>query len=99
MIQIDMDMPKNCARCPCGNAQDGWCYVHDEVLERTEKGYPDTTKRPDWCPIREVKHGKWIAVEKYGLHKCSVCKHEYHIEPVESFKFCPNCGADMRTDR
>jgi len=53
MVQIDIDMPKSCANCPCGNAQDGWCYVHNEVLERLENGYPDTTKRPDWCPIKE----------------------------------------------
>ena len=46
-------------------------------------------------PSAEPKHGKWIPVEKYGLHKCSECKHEYRIEPVESFKFCPNCGARM----
>ena len=54
MIQIDMDMPKSCADCPCGNAQDGWCYVHNEVLERMENGYPSTETRPDWCPLIEV---------------------------------------------
>lgn len=63
MIQIDMDMPKSCADCPCGDAQDGWCYVHNEVLERMGNGYPSTGTRPDWCPLKEVKHGKWIRTE------------------------------------
>jgi hypothetical protein len=53
-------MPENCAKCPCGNVQDGWCYVHDEVLEKLENGYPDITKRPDWCPMKESVYSKWI---------------------------------------
>ena len=58
----DMDMPKSCADCPCGDAQDGWCYVHNEVLERMENGYPSTETRPEWCPLVEVPtpHGDLI---------------------------------------
>ncbi len=103
MIQIDVDVPKNCACCPCGNAQDGWCYVHDKILERTEKGYPDTTKRPDWCPIREVRHGKWIKADSqqyfrkhYPCFTCSECG--YKKDSQKKWNYCPNCGADMRTD-
>lgn len=55
MIQIDIDMPKSCVDCPCGDAQDGWCYVHNEVLERTENGYPSTETRPECCPLKEVE--------------------------------------------
>jgi hypothetical protein len=61
-----MDMPRNCADCPCGDAQDGWCYVHNEVLERMENGYPSTETRPDWCPLVDVPtpHGSLIDHKK-----------------------------------
>ena len=57
-----MNMPRNCADCPCGDAQDGWCYVHNEVLERMGNGYPSTETRPEWCPLVEVltPHGRLI---------------------------------------
>ena len=106
MIQIDMDMPKCCADCPCGNAQDGWCYVHNEILERMENGYPSTETRPEWCPMKEVKHGKWIIEISDDGHqatyRCSECGHQFkwvydpHFPPV--FNYCMKCGADMRTD-
>lgn len=100
MIQIDMDMPKSCADCPCGDAQDGWCYVHNEVLERTGNGYPSTGTRPDWCPLKEVKHGKWIWTEdkddQYGyVYKCSVCGTS---TIGDSERFCGWCGARMDED-
>ena len=104
MIQIDIDMPKCCAKCPCGDAQDGWCYVHNEVLERMENGYPSTETRPEWCPLNEVKHGKWdIEISDDGhqaTYRCSECGHQFkwvydpHFPPV--FNYCQKCGADMR---
>ena len=84
MVQIDMDMPKSCIDCPCANAQDGWCLVHNEVLERMENGYPSTETRPEWCPIHELKCEKWIMVSK-KLPKysdsvlVSTCDHEIDI--------------------
>jgi len=96
MIQIDMDMPKSCEDCPCGNAQDGWCYVHNEVLERMENGYPSTETRPDWCPMKEVKHGKWISAKHDNVTKCSECNEEVCFVKKRFFKYCPNCGAYMR---
>ena len=99
MIQIDMDMPKSCAYCPCGDAQDGWCYVHNEVLERMGNGYPSTETRPEWCPLMEVKHGKWIVKEQEVF--CSVCGEQSAYTWHGSSKFsnyCPNCGARMDKD-
>jgi hypothetical protein len=51
----------------------------------------------------EVKHGHWIKHGKpydYDI-ECSVCGEvqEYGLENAEEinrFKFCTNCGADMR---
>ena len=48
----------------------------------------------------ERKKGKWIKLYA-GNYKCSVCGDWWandDNEMVEDFKFCPNCGADMRED-
>lgn len=39
----------------------------------------------------ERPHGKWVVLE-YG-YKCSVCTAAFYTHS----NFCPNCGADMRT--
>lgn len=97
MIQIDMDMPKSCADCPCGDAQDGWCYVHNEVLERMGNGYPSIETRPDWCPLKEVKHGKWIR-KSTGGWRFTLCSECGYVEWNETNNYCPKCGADMREE-
>ena len=55
------------------------------------------------------KKGKWkehdYDEDKYDVIKCPCCKHmftvdSYHWTDIgfvkDDFKFCPNCGADMR---
>lgn len=58
-----------------------------------------------------VVHGKWIerhvdyasdcAIDEVQTAKCSACGL-YHTTPYlysfTDYKFCPNCGADMRED-
>ena len=50
----------------------------------------------------EVVHGEWIrGVIRNGMmpHRCSVCKIDCYVPTVvgkPQYKFCPNCGADMR---
>ena len=41
-----------------------------------------------------VKHGEWQKRIKngYGAFRCSECGLHFDYK----FKFCPNCGADMR---
>ena len=56
----------------------------------------DITKRPDGCPLAEVKHGRWINVEPapHNLFyaTCSVCGDRQTIEVAN---YCPMCGAKM----
>ena len=48
--------------------------------------------------LKEQKTGKWI--KKHGIINCSNCKQcgwsESFEATVHRFKYCPNCGADMR---
>ena len=55
-----------------------------------------------------VRHGHWIETEEnHGFDDevrnkalaCSVCRVAFRIsdyEQIEDFRYCPNCGADMR---
>lgn len=50
----------------------------------------------DFPTIEEQKHGHWI-----DNVCCSECDWVNEVEdgylgPIKGFKFCPNCGADMR---
>lgn len=45
----------------------------------------------------EQKHGWWIETESDEpcFYRCSECKRMVD----EDFRFCPNCGADMRGEQ
>lgn len=60
----------------------------------------------DHMPTIEPRRGKWIYGEdEYGIdgYHCNQCgffvpwdyAHMF-INYIEDYKFCPNCGADMR---
>lgn len=60
-----MDMPKNCASCPCGNAQIDYCYAKNRCIVKLDNVYPYTEKRPDWCPLVEIPtpHGNLVDLD------------------------------------
>lgn len=73
-----------------------------------EIGFTPEDRRQDWCPLKEVRHGKWISgayiqdteVKRYsaGLMYCSVCKHEAYSDTdygEQLFDYCPYCGASL----
>lgn len=52
----------------------------------------DAVKNTNWI---ECKRGKWIIREPIHMHSiCSCCGFYNAIDPY--YKYCPNCGADMR---
>ena len=58
MLLIDLEMPDRCETCPCVHLFDGegngdYCQINfnDLTLEQIER------KRPEWCPLKEVKDG------------------------------------------
>ncbi len=79
-----------------------------ESYNHYDMGYGDAMDNvDDWMDAqptieaRPVVRGEWIKYklgwDDYVLRvKCSVCDHrEYNNKP----HFCPNCGADMRTEK
>ncbi|MBO7374354.1 MAG: hypothetical protein J6U09_00905 [Lachnospiraceae bacterium] len=59
MIQIDMEMPKNCLECPMWGLSDlGFmCNIKEAIVDSNME-----TERPDWCPLREVKNDVKISM-------------------------------------
>lgn len=47
---------------------------------------------------KPVVHGKWIEYEVPHIICCSECDWGTGIDE-KGFKFCPNCGADMRGEK
>ena len=58
-------------------------------------------------PTVEPKRGRWIKrdawmpgseleTKYFPFQDCSECGWSYRIKILSEFKFCPNCGADMR---
>ena len=50
-----------------------------------------------------VKHGRWVGNERHT--SCSICGQTYCVPDGQEghldmtfYKYCPNCGADMRGD-
>ena len=46
--------------------------------------------------VRENVRGEWI--RRKDTIQCSQCKAKWidHTYLIETFRFCPNCGADMK---
>lgn len=57
MIQIDIEIPKNCEYCPLvRHYQNGnvWCNGKNLLMYNTTTTLPMAI-RPGWCPLIEVK--------------------------------------------
>jgi hypothetical protein len=64
-------------------------------MEKHPRNYefnlPYYRKTVELLEKKQRPHGEWSALE-YG-YKCSVCTAAFYTHS----NFCPNCGADMRT--
>lgn len=53
MIQIDLDMPTACAKCPFCDYEQGLCSA--DRRGRNAADFANSGKgKPDWCPCREI---------------------------------------------
>ena len=71
--------------------------------EDCEIAYRDEIDNIPTADVRENVKGAWLKGEYYSngykeewiFPYCSIC----HYETDKMYKFCPNCGADMRGDK
>ena len=76
-------------------------HLKNIAIYSVQDGYTDEARQAIDMAIKaleeqERKNGKWI-----DNTYCSKCGFVNEVEsgfigPVNSFNFCPNCGADMR---
>jgi hypothetical protein len=81
MIQIDIDMPINCATCPFTRAIN--TYSFDSMCVLTKKKANEIRHREEWCPLREVV-------------RCKDCKYYTDAEAIpckDCSGFCARLGA------
>lgn len=101
MIQIDMEMPKSCSKCPLFNGEFGECqHLGFNVNNAIKTDF--TEERELNCPLKEVPNGEWIERDDgWGdnYYDCSVCGESWATIDGTPFdngmKYCPNCGAKM----
>ena len=102
MIQIDMEMPKNCL--DCNLRHQSFCSVdghHEPYLEKERCPLKVTPQEPikgHWehgKEINKVYRGQTLIGINYLEWHCSNCAYvvEQSIKP--KWDYCPNCGAKM----
>ena len=103
MIQIDMQMPKNCLDCPacneyllCAIPVNGRTWGENDVREFGQG-------RPEWCPMEENEaKPPAIMQDVEGIWSiCSMCGHK--LRPILAMKmdtyfpkFCSECGQAVK---
>lgn len=48
--------------------------------------------------VEPVRHGKWLDNEDYMFCSCCGVQWNYCDNDTQCFKFCPNCGAKMKSE-
>lgn len=67
--------------------------AHDNYIEERayKRGYEDAKKEFD------RPHGEWISFDA-KRDRCSMCDFKIGKYVGVFYRFCPNCGADMRKE-
>jgi len=89
-----IDMPINCARCPCCDDETRFCRAANEYIPMLGK--------PNFCPLMEAeerKTGYWedMSWRNYIGHRCSVCGESCatYVLSKPRDRYCKWCGARM----
>ena len=97
MIQIDMQMPKNCIDCPacneyllCAIPVNGRKWGENDVREFGQG-------RPEWCPMKEHEPImiKTVMINGSGRNgRCQNCL--MMLNEMDYPNFCGNCGQAVK---
>ena len=70
---------------------DGWCYIN--ALPPTE---PEREKG-EWMSMHDFKTDEYVvACSNCNMTTRISCETIINADVIQPYKFCPNCGADMR---
>ena len=81
MIQIDMDMPKTCVKCPILDYDYKICPLipHVPAMQKTVSQALDTDNRSEHCPLQEIPEKEHF---KFKIpKKCKDCKSMFSDGP------------------
>ena len=72
----------------------------DAHLKDTAKAV-DAIQYMDVADVRPVVHGKWLDRSSGWTFnsECNKCGFIVHEQFIKTYKYCPNCGADMRGEK
>lgn len=80
----------------------GKAYIYPSMEKAIQYCHPDHEVLVEYTP---VKRGKWVKntdINVWGEGSdtifCSCCGQGINVECIPWFRFCSNCGADMRTE-
>lgn len=106
-VILNIEMPECCDLCLFGCwsnlHQTAGCYLMSDTQMFDDFSTEYKTRRSVNCPMEEHKpmvgrkKGKWIEKSDglYEFYECDKCGKQVN----DISKFCPNCGADMRTSK
>ena len=86
MIQIDMQLPKNCIDCPacneylmCAIPCNGRGWGENDVKEFSQS-------RPEWCPMKEQDERKRKMLQHLADVQLANAPNEYHNETQRMYE-------------
>lgn len=96
-LKADYGMAEDCKDCKTGYLS----CEYDRIYSKMDFcGWLDDAPTVDAVPVR---HGRWECSDHYENAVCSECGYDTGKAwgfgyGRGCYKFCPNCGADMRKD-
>ena len=100
MRLIDADALKEKIECYIEQIT-GYTDVVHEIMSDVFRSVVDDIKDMRTIDAEPVKHGEWLEWELFSTnsrwyrYECSCCGEKYNKD-ITYWKFCPECGADMR---
>ena len=95
LIDADRLMPRCMFRGRCDSGGGSRC---DKCTDYAVQ-YQDIEDAPIVSP--ECKTGRWIQLtcDSAEWWYCSECNGRVQMNPWAKYNYCPNCGADMRSEQ